>query len=58
VKFKLDGKEITGKTVLNPQYKMLNLYDENMNRLNTNKPLQGMDNRENNAERKSRDRKW
>jgi hypothetical protein len=47
VKFKLDGKEITGKTVLNPQYKMLNLYDENMNRLNTNKPLQGMENENN-----------
>ena len=44
VKFELEDKIIEGKAVLNPQYKNLNLYDSDMNRLNTNKPLQGMDN--------------
>ena len=44
VKFELEDKTIEGKAVLNPQYKNLNLYDSDMNRLNTNKPLQGMDN--------------
>mgnify|MGYP003602330793 CR=1 FL=1 len=36
VKMKDRNKEIEGKAVLNPQYKMLNLYDNNMKRLNTN----------------------
>lgn len=40
VSFVHDKKEIKGFAVLNPQYKQLNLYDSNMNRLNTNKPLQ------------------
>ncbi|WP_152908186.1 hypothetical protein [Riemerella anatipestifer] len=31
------------KAILNPQYKTLNIYDNNMNRLNTNKPLQGLE---------------
>lgn len=39
VKFTHEGNEIEGKAVLNPQYKNLNLYDKDMNRLNTNKPL-------------------
>lgn len=44
VKFELEDKIVEGKAVLNPQYKNLNLYDSDMNRLNTNKPLQGIDN--------------
>lgn len=42
-KFILDNKNIEGKVVLNPQYKNLNLYDKEMNRLNTNKPIQGLE---------------
>ena len=48
VKFELDDKVLEGKAVLNPQYKNLNLYDSEMNRINTNKPLQGLDNEEKN----------
>jgi hypothetical protein len=44
VKFNLDDKVVEGNAVLNPQYKNLNLYDKEMNRLNTNKPLEGLDN--------------
>lgn len=43
VKFELDDGVIEGKAVLNPQYKNLNLYDQDMNRINTNKPLQGLE---------------
>ena len=43
VKFELDDGLIEGKAVLNPQYKNLNLYDMDMNRINTNKPLQGLE---------------
>ena len=43
VKFELDDGFIEGKAVLNPQYKNLNLYDMDMNRINTNKPLQGLE---------------
>ena len=43
VKFNLDNKITEGNAVLNPQYKTLNLYDKEMNRLNTNKPIQGLD---------------
>ena len=43
VKFNLDNKITEGNVVLNPQYKTLNLYDKEMNRLNTNKPIQGLD---------------
>ncbi len=43
VKFELDDKVIEGKAVLNPQYKNLNLYDQDMNRINTNKPLEGLE---------------
>lgn len=46
VKFELDDKVVEGKAVLNPQYKNLNLYDNEMNRINTNKPLQGIENEE------------
>ncbi|WP_051230793.1 JAB domain-containing protein [Epilithonimonas caeni] len=44
VKFEIEDKVIEGKAVLNPQYKNLNLYDNDMNRINTNKPIQGLDN--------------
>jgi hypothetical protein len=44
----MDDKVVDGKAVLNPQYKNLNLYDSEMNRINTNKPLQGLDNEEKN----------
>ena len=44
VKFDLDDKIMEGKAVLNPQYRNLNLYDNDMNRINTNKPLQGIEN--------------
>lgn len=44
VKFKNDNnQEMNGKAVLNPQYKTINLYDEQMNRINTNKPIQGLE---------------
>ncbi|WP_051259696.1 hypothetical protein [Epilithonimonas tenax] len=43
VKFELDDKVIEGKAVLNPQYKNMNLYDSDMNRINTNKPLEGLE---------------
>ena len=46
VKFEMDDKIVEGKAVLNPQYKNLNLYDSDMNRINTNKPLQGLENEE------------
>ncbi|STD07701.1 DUF3945 domain-containing protein [Chryseobacterium carnipullorum] len=43
VKFELEDKVIEGKAVLNPQYKNLNLYDSDMTRINTNKPLEGLE---------------
>ena len=43
VKFEMDDKVVEGKAVLNPQYKNLNLYDKDMNRINTNKPLEGLE---------------
>lgn len=43
VKFTHEGNEIEGKAVLNPQYKNISFYDKDMNRLNTNKPIQGLD---------------
>lgn len=43
VKFEMNDKVVEGKAVLNPQYKNLNLYDSDMNRINSNKPLQGLD---------------
>ncbi len=41
-----------GFAILNPQYKMLNLYDEKMNRVNTNKEapkVEIQDNQKNNV---------
>src|SRR5690606_14169617 len=43
VKFEQDGNVMEGKAILNPQYKNLSLYDNDMNRINTNKPLEGLD---------------
>ncbi len=43
VKFKHENNEIEGKASLNPQYKTLNLYDNDMNRVNTNKPIKGLE---------------
>lgn len=58
VKFEHDNKVINGKAVLNPQYKTLNLYDENMKRVNTNKAViaenQEMDNNSKNNYKQSR----
>lgn len=44
VKFELNGEIIEGKALLNPQYKNINLYDMDMNRINTNKPIEGLEN--------------
>jgi hypothetical protein len=44
VKFELDDNAVEGKAVLNPQYKNLSIYDNEMNRVNTNKPLEGLEN--------------
>ncbi len=46
VKFKQDDKVIEGKASLNPQYKTLNLYDTQMNRINTNKAIKGVETEE------------
>lgn len=43
VKIKDNDQVVEAKAVLNPQYKNLNLYDQDMTRINTNKPLQGME---------------
>lgn len=43
VKIKENDQVVEVKAVLNPQYKNLNLYDQDMTRINTNKPLQGME---------------
>ena len=43
VKFKQDDSVIEGKAVLDPQNRNLKLYDNDMNRLNTNKPLEGLE---------------
>lgn len=44
VKFEIDDNVVEGKAVLNPQYKNLSIYDNEMNRINTNKPLEGLEN--------------
>ena len=43
VKFVQDDKVIEGKAILNPQNRNLKLYDSDMNRINTNKPLEGIE---------------
>lgn len=47
VKFKHENTTIEGKASLNPQYKTLNLYDKDMNRVNTNKALKGLEMQDN-----------
>ncbi len=43
VKFNHENKDMQGKAILNPQYKTLNLYDDKMNRINTNKPIKAIE---------------
>lgn len=43
VKFQMDDNVIEGKAILDPQNRNLKLYDNDMNRLNTNKPLEGLE---------------
>ena len=43
VKFKENDQIIEGKAVLDPQNRNLKLYDNEMNRLNTNKTLEGLE---------------
>ena len=43
VKFEQDDKVKEGKAILNPQNRNLKLYDSDMNRINTNKPLEGIE---------------
>ena len=43
VKFEKDDKVIEGKAILNTQNRNLKLYDSDMNRINTNKPLEGLE---------------
>ena len=43
VKFEQDAKIVEGKAVLDPQNRNLKLYDMEMNRINTNKPLEGLE---------------
>lgn len=48
VKFEVNDAIVEGKAVLNPQYKNINLYDMDMNRINTNKPFKSLENDEKN----------
>ncbi|MCQ4139527.1 DUF6449 domain-containing protein [Chryseobacterium sp. EO14] len=43
VKFEQDDQVVEGRAVLNPQNRNLKLYDSEMNRINTNKPLEGLE---------------
>lgn len=43
VKFKQDDSVMEGKAVLDPQNRNLKLYDNDMTRLNSNKPLEGLE---------------
>jgi hypothetical protein len=43
VKFKQEDSTVEGKAVLDPQNRNLKLYDNDMTRLNTNKPLEGLE---------------
>lgn len=59
VTFQHEQKEIKGYAVFNPQWKMLNLYDEKMSRVNTNKDSQAMNmngNEKNNVREQSQKR--
>ncbi|SHJ24441.1 hypothetical protein SAMN05443429_1163 [Cruoricaptor ignavus] len=55
VKFEMNDKVVEGKAVLNPQYKNLNLYDSDMNRINTNKALEGMEQEQKNEKANARE---
>ena len=43
VKFQENDQIVEGKAILNPENRNLKLYDNDMNRLNTNKPLEGLE---------------
>ncbi|MCW3170295.1 hypothetical protein OMO38_17335 [Chryseobacterium sp. 09-1422] len=43
VKFKENDQVVEAKAVLDPQNRNLRLYDNDMNRINTNKPLEGLE---------------
>ena len=43
VKFEIEDKIIEGKAVLNPQNRNLNLYENDMTRINTNEPIKGLE---------------
>lgn len=43
VKFKENDQVVEAKAVLDPQNRNLKLYDNEMNRINTNKPLEGLE---------------
>ncbi|QQM25863.1 hypothetical protein [Elizabethkingia sp. M8] len=43
VKFEIEDKVIEGKAVLNPQNRNLNLYDNDMTRINTNEPIKDLE---------------
>ena len=43
VKFEIEDKIIEGKAVLNPQNRNLNLYDNDMTRINTNEPIKDLE---------------
>lgn len=43
VKFKENDQVVEAKAVLDPQNRNLKLYDNDMNRINTNKPLEGLE---------------
>lgn len=43
VKFKENDQVVEAKSVLDPQNRNLKLYDNEMNRINTNKPLEGLE---------------
>ena len=43
VKFEQDDKIVEGKAILDHQNRNLKLYDSDMNRINTNKPLEGLE---------------
>ena len=60
VKFEIEDKIIEGKAVLNPQNRNLNLYDNDMTRINTNEPIKGLeadnDQEKNNVKEQSKSR--
>ena len=55
VKFSHEDQLMEGKAILNPQYKSLNLYDQDMNRINTNKPSQNIEENQKHEKGKARE---